>query len=145
MPETLGNDLPKIDSRYFVTLDDKTGTWRILDTHNPAIKSIKDFELNGLDSEVPDDNPAITIIPQMAFAVLVAKATKIGALTPSVLGFDQNKYQELEDEIVILKKELQEKQKEPVKVIPLGSEEFQLKSKIIDTLRALAISENIKL
>jgi len=69
----LGNE-----RRYFVVLDEINNTWRILDSRHPSLAG-KD-----LSEDLPDDSPAVIILTEGMFEVLLEEAQSKGLLPKGV-------------------------------------------------------------
>ena len=166
MPQSIANDMRGLGDRYFVKYEKRTGVWRILDLQHEEIKKFKNLEVEGIDAEVPDDSPAVMLIPQLAFTRLITEAINIGILDPPALtGPEKDSLKEenakLKEETAILKKEIEGSQigfnalldelkalkkiaQEPVRPIePPHSENFDIKKDIAEKLFRLAMAENI--
>ena len=128
---TIGNSLRERDVQYVAVKDETTHTWRILDTWHDALK--------GLDpeSDVPDDNEAVTILTEGGFISLVREATRLGVFQNANMGGDIEadpvEIQEMEDKIVKYKEEIVE-----LKQKTNESESFRLKEKAMGAVLRLA-------
>lgn len=138
----MGAALKQREEKYVVTKDE-AGTWRILDTWHPSLARM------GPDDEISDDSPAVLLVPDGAFVSLVKEAIQLGYIQHATLG---NKQPINLDELELLREERDklrienatlttklETQKEQTPV----SEPFRLKSKIVDSLLKLAVSEDL--
>lgn len=158
---TLSNDFGKLD-KYQITFNKITGTWRILDIQNESIKKIQNFDLEGVDIDIPDDSPAVTILTDAMFSKLIATAIKEGVLDESVVGLGKGSSSDNKLEIESLKHDIENYQEmyneQTIKMRDLekynntlreeiqknsGTESYKLKSQIINTLSKLAVAENI--
>ena len=74
------NMLRERDQQYIAHRDDSTKTWRILDTWHETLTGFD------VDDDVPDDSPAIKILTEGEFIVLVREAARIGVLENADLG-----------------------------------------------------------
>ena len=54
----LGNMLQGRDQQYVATKDDVTNTWRILETWHDDLKTLQ------VEDDVPDDSPAVNVLPK---------------------------------------------------------------------------------
>ena len=90
----IGNMLRDREAQYVANKDEKTATWRILDTWHDDLRSI------GPEDEVPDDSKAVSILTEGAFIALVKEAARLGVLENSQFGTG-----EAELESVILDKD----------------------------------------
>jgi hypothetical protein len=135
---TIGNSLRERDVQYIAVKDETTHTWRILDTWHDALK--------GLDpeSDVPDDNEAVTILTEGGFISLVREATRLGVLQNANLGgaieADTIETQEMEDKIVKYEEEISKYKEEIYKLKQKTneSESFRLKETAMGTVLRLA-------
>ena len=71
----LGNILRGREQQYVAHKDDRTKTWRVLDTWHESLTQI------GPDDEIEDDNPAVTILTEGEFISLVQEASRLGAVS----------------------------------------------------------------
>lgn len=153
MPNTLGTDLQGYAERYHVSFDKSTRAWRIIDLKDPEISKVQD-----IDEDIPDDNPAVTVIPELAFAKLIAEAIREGVLNPSVVGLDSDAKDvtDLKAEVLQLSNALEDRaeslrlkdvelQELRIKSQqPQGSEEYLLKRQVVDTLQKIVIAEDLR-
>ena len=140
-------DLPP----YVASYDEKTHVWRILDTRHKSLEGLD------LEDEVPDDSPAITLLPAGAWICLVQEAIEVGLIeNAAVRQESQGKVDVLEE----VNQELREENKrlrddynickEKVETLtkkvekPTRSDSFELKSKALDTILKLSIAEDVK-
>jgi len=70
----MGNMLRERDQQYIANRDDGTKTWRILDTWHESLIGYD------VDDEVQDDSPALKILTEGEFIVLIREAARIGVL-----------------------------------------------------------------
>ena len=140
---TIGNSLRERDVQYIAVKDETTHTWRILDTWHDALK--------GLDpeSDVPDDNEAVTILTEGGFISLVREATRLGVLQNANFGTG-----EAEHEAAILDKD-QEIQSLHEKILSLEesksevvrntshTEDYELKEKAMDNILKLVSMQDM--
>ena len=75
--------------QYIALRDETSKTWRILDTWHEALKELD------LEDDIPDDNPAVSILTESAFTALIKEAARLGVLENIDFGSD-NSY-ELEE------------------------------------------------
>ena len=144
LSSTIGNDLGSMPDKYAVLYDDVTKVYRVLDLKHPEIVKIqiKDVE----DIDIPDDHPAMTVITEMAFVKLIADAIKRGILAESVtgIGSDVKDIHDLKREIVDKDLKIQELERAlSQNRIDTRSEQYQLKSKVIDAVKQIALSGDI--
>ena len=79
----MGNMLRERDQQYIANRDETTKTWRILDSWHESLSAYS------VDDDVPDDSPAIKILSEGEFIVLVREAARIGVLENADLGTDE--------------------------------------------------------
>jgi hypothetical protein len=70
----MGNMLRDRDQQYIAHRDEATHTWRILDSWHETLSGYE------VDDDVPDDSPAIKILTEGEFIVLIREAARIGIL-----------------------------------------------------------------
>jgi len=126
----IGNMLRERGEQY-VANQDETGTWRILDTWNDALKVLEP------DEDVPDSSPAVTVMSEGAFLALMKEASRLGVLenASSLLGNEElnTKIRELQEHIVNLQSE-----KEELMVQTRRSDTFELKHEAMGAVLKLA-------
>ena len=129
---TMGNILRERDQQYIAHRDDKTQTWRILDTWH------EDLKLINPDDDISDDSAAVTIITEGCFHALVREAARLGLLENANLSADIDEYesiiQEKNDEIDRL--QTQTNIVDPIVREP-RSEAFDLKEKAMESILKL--------
>ena len=76
----MGNMLRDRDVQYVATKDEITHTWRILNTWRDELKTLQ------VDDDVPDDNPAVTILTEGEFIALIKEAARLGVLENATFG-----------------------------------------------------------
>ena len=76
----MGNMLRERDQQYIAVRDEATKTWRLLDTWHETLSGYS------VDDDVSDDSPAIKILTEGEFIVLVREAARIGILENANLG-----------------------------------------------------------
>ena len=79
----MGNMLRERDTQYIAVRDEASRTWRILDSWHETLSAYS------VEDEVPDDSPAIKILTEGEFIVLVREAARIGILENANLGNDE--------------------------------------------------------
>ena len=79
----MGNMLRERDTQYIAVRDEASRTWRILDSWHETLSAYS------VEDEVPDDSPAIKILTEGEFIVLVRDAARIGILENANLGNDE--------------------------------------------------------
>jgi len=147
----LGNTLRGREDQYVSIQDERTKTWRILDTWHESLKT------SDVEDDIPDDSPAVQIITENAFISLMREASRLGIMENAFSHMDNTDIldeelakveSELEDsyiEIENLKNTMQIlKESEPSK--PIVSEETYLKEKAMDAvMRITGLSDISKL
>ena len=73
--EAMGDLLKQQAKHWAVRYDERTGSWEILDLWHLSLASLSP------DDEVPDDSPALKILPADAFTTLLSEADRLGILT----------------------------------------------------------------
>jgi len=68
----LGETLKQQSKRYRVFLDPKYNVWRILDTWNSELSNLE------LNDDIPDDHPAVIILPNDALSAVVEELNRLG-------------------------------------------------------------------
>ena len=76
----MGNMLRERDQQYIAVRDEATKTWRLLDTWHETLSGYS------VDDDVADDSPAIKILSEGEFIVLIREAARIGVLENADLG-----------------------------------------------------------
>ena len=71
------------DQQYIAHRDETTHTWRILDSWHETLSNYD------VDDDVADDSPAIKILTEGEFIVLIREAARIGMLENANLGGDE--------------------------------------------------------
>ena len=71
------------DQQFIAQRDETTHTWRILDSWHETLSGYE------VDDDVPDDSPAIKILTEGEFIVLVREAARIGVLENADLGTEE--------------------------------------------------------
>ena len=138
MSRALGADFNNISERYIAKYDRLTHTWRIIDMQHP--EAIKRKETDG---EIPDGNPALTIIPELMFVELFQQATNEGLIHP--LDGIQVEMKDSEALIDKMKSEISELKETNHKLLEevKGTEGYRIKNKTLDILQKIAIAEDI--
>ena len=139
----MGNTLRDRDIQYVASKDGTTNTWRILNSWSEELKNL------GVEDEIPDDSPAVTIITEGEFIALIKEAARLGVLENATFGTG-----EAELEAVILDKD-QEIQKLNEKILSLKedksevirksshTEEYELKEKAMDNILKLVSLQDV--
>ena len=76
----IGNMLRDRDVQYIAIKDDKTQTWRILDTWSEGLKNVD------LEDDIDDENSAVKILTEGEFIALMKEAGRIGVLANAAVG-----------------------------------------------------------
>ena len=126
---TMGNILRERDQQYIAHRDEKTQTWRILDTWHDDLKLINP------DDDIADDSAAVTIITEGGFHALVREAARLGVLENANLSADVEEYESIiqEKNSEIARLQTQSNTVEPVIRDP-RSEAFDLKEKAMESI-----------
>ena len=133
----IGNILSGSEQQYVANKDSK-GTWRILDTWHEELKSMN------AEDEINDDSAAVVCLTEGQFIALIKEAGAQGVLSNVNFSQDEELEAQLvlkEDEIVDLKKQLEDqrhKQTEVIESQSLKSEEAILKEKAMSSILKLA-------
>ena len=125
----IGNMLRERGEQY-VANQDETGTWRVLDTWNDALKVLEP------DEDVPDSSPAVTIVKEGAFLALVKEASRLGVLANASMADNDelnNQIIGLQEQIVTLQTE-----KEGLMEKAQRTESFELKQQALGAVLKLA-------
>ena len=88
----LGNILAGSEQQYVANKDDKTATWRILDTWHEDLKKLQDAE-----EEIPDDSEAVKVLSEGQFIALIKEAARLGVLANANFGSEES---DLEPELI---------------------------------------------
>ena len=72
------------DQQYIAHRDETTKTWRLLDSWHETLSAYS------VEDEVPDDSPAIKILSEGEFIVLIREAARIGVLENANLGNEES-------------------------------------------------------
>jgi len=167
MDTGLGEGMRHMEKRFRATYNKQTGTWRLLDSWHDAMQKITDW-----NAEIPDDCPALIIITDEGFTCLAMEAARLGILGKAVMPKEvdpeiisgvegikaeyhelQQKYEDLQKEnrgFVVEVQDLQRKNDElkgevaRAKQVPPMSDQYTLKSQIVQGLVKLAGMESIK-
>tara|TARA_Y100001963_G_scaffold141770_1_gene210414 strand:- start:2551 stop:2991 length:441 start_codon:yes stop_codon:yes gene_type:complete len=133
----IGNILSGSEQQYVAAKDDK-GTWRILDTWHEELKSMD------ADDDISDDSAAVVCLSEGQFIALIKEAGAQGVLSNVNFSQDEELEAQLvlkEDEIIDLKKQLEDQKQKQTEVIEsqsLKSEEAILKEKAMSSILKLA-------
>jgi len=146
----LGSMLKDRDQQYVASKDENTRTWRILDTWSEELKTI------GVEDEIPDDSPSVTVLTEGAFIALIKEAARVGVLENASLGGGGGEEVDTE-EATQLEQELSEIREKAVKYEEENnslryklqesqnlSEPFKIKSKAMEAVLKLAAMSDIE-
>ena len=78
----MGNVLRERDQQYIANRDEKTQTWRILDTWHDDLRNLTP------EDDVPDESSALTILTEGGFIALIREAARLGVLQNATTGGD---------------------------------------------------------
>ena len=150
----MGNMLRERDQQYIAVRDEASRTWRILDSWHETLSAYS------VEDEVPDDSPAIKILTEGEFIVLVREAARIGILENANLGgpeeesnvdFDiiseehESKISEMEKEIVQYRTEITQLKAEnqQLNIKSQRSEGFELKEMAMNSILKLTAMSDL--
>ena len=139
----LGNLLQGREQQYVANKDDKTQTWRVLDTWHEALKSLN------VDDDVPDDSPAITVLTEGAFIALEKEAARLGILENASFGTGEAEYEaamlDKNQEVQKLREEMLTKDLEIEKLQKRinSTEDYVLKEKAMESILKLAAMSDV--
>ncbi len=68
----IGKTFQETGEHYSIVFDSRTGVWRILDLWSPTLES-KDYP-----DDIPDTDPAVTLLNQAAFEALMKEVKRLG-------------------------------------------------------------------
>ena len=123
------------DVQYVATKDEVTNTWRILNTWSDELKTLQ------VDDDVPDDNPAVTVLTEGEFIALVREAARLGVLEHANFnaGIDSTEFDAIisdqEKEIKLLRTQVGHKTEH--------SEEYDLKEKAMNSILKLVSLQDV--
>lgn len=146
MPE--GEYLRNRDKRYAAKYDEINHVWKVLDTWHESLRGLTAAD------DIPDDSPALQIIPEAAFVELIREAEAVGYLSNlpgatvednseevEALTKELEEYKERLESALRHKVELENKlsdiKKEEVKK-PQRSEEVDFRFHVVDAMTKLA-------
>jgi len=133
----MGNMLRDRDVQYVASKDETTNTWRILNTWSDELKNLQ------VDDDVPDDNPAVTVLTEGEFISLVKEAARLGVLEHASFNNDTD-INTTEFDMIISD---QDKEIKMLKT-QLGqttdhSEDYDLKEKAMDSIIKLVSLQDV--
>ena len=148
----MGNMLRERDQQYIAHRDETTKTWRLLDSWHETLSAYS------VEDEVPDASPAIKILSEGEFIVLIREAARIGVLENANLGSDEpsvefdiiseeheSKISEMEKEIVQYRTEITrlEVENQKLNVKAQRSEGFELKEMAMNSILKLTAMSDL--
>ena len=149
----MGNMLRERDQQYIARRDDTTHTWRILDTWHETLSGYD------VEDDVPDDSPAIKILTEGEFIVLVREAARIGVLEHANLGGNEaestdfgiineaqeGRIEEMETDIVEYKNKIRrlEQRNNELNLQTQRSEGFELKEMAMTSILKLTAMSDV--
>ena len=136
----LGNLLQGRDQQYVASKDERTNTWRVLDTWHEALKNLQ------VDDDVSDDNPAVTVLTEGGFIALIKEAARTGILENAQ--FDAGEENTVEHDALIMEKDQMinqlnqritqlEDDKSVITRQVSHTEDYELKGKAMDSILKL--------
>ncbi len=139
----VGMFLKERDVQYVAHRDEKTQTWRILDTWNESLMDL------GPDDEIPDDSPGVMIITEGAFIALIKEGARLGVIQNASFSEHATLERDLltkdEDNLDLKKQILDlEEQLQTAKQSPHRSEGFELKEMAMQTLLKLTSMSDLE-
>ena len=150
----MGNMLRERDQQYIAVRDEATKTWRLLDTWHETLSGYS------VDDDVSDDSPAIKILSEGEFIVLVREAARIGVLENADLGGGgtdeeafgiiseehESRIEEMEQKIVQYKQEISrlEAENKALDVKVQRSEGFELKEMAMNSILKLTAMSDVE-
>jgi len=123
-------------SRFRANFNYETGVWRIYDLWHDDLA-----QYSGLDDDIPDTSPAVTILSEGMFNAVINEADRLG-----ILGKLKNVTPEQDDKVLEEIKQIKEElQKEELKVDKREyTERYLLRSRIIEANLRLASMDSIE-
>lgn len=150
----MGNMLRERDQQYIAVRDEATKTWRLLDTWHETLSGYS------VDDDVADDSPAIKILSEGEFIVLIREAARIGVLENADLGGGEadeeafgiiseeheSRIGEMEQKIVQYKQEISrlETENKALDVKVQRSEGFELKEMAMNSILKLTAMSDVE-
>ena len=144
----LGSMLKDREQQYVASKDENTRTWRILDTWSEELKNL------GVDDEIPDDSPAVTILTEGGFIALIKEAARVGVLENASLGggggVDTEEMEQLDQEVSEIREKVVKYEEEnnslrnQLRESQNLSEPFKIKSKAMEAVLKLAAMSDIE-
>ena len=139
----LGNLLQGREQQYVAQKEDKTRTWRVLDTWHDSLKALQ------VEDEIPDDSPAITILTEGAFMALVKEAARLGILENATFGTGEAEFEaallDKNQEVQALREEMLNKDLEIEKLQKRinSTEDYVLKERAMESILKLAAMSDV--
>ena len=139
----LGNMLQGREQQYVAQKEDKTQTWRVLDTWHDALKALN------VEDDVDDDNPAVTVLTEGAFIALVKEAARLGILENATFGTGEAEHEaailDKNQEVQKLREEMLNKDLEIEKLQKRinSTEDYVLKERAMESILKLAAMSDV--
>ena len=139
----MGNMLRDRDVQYVASKDETTNTWRILNTWSDELKNLQ------VEDDVPDDNPAVTVLTEGEFIALVKEAARLGVLENATFGTGEAELEAVildkDQEIQTLNETILSSKEDKSEVIRKSShtEEYELKEKAMASIIKLVSLQDV--
>jgi hypothetical protein len=139
----LGNMLQGREQQYVASKDEKTNTWRVLNTWHEALKSLQ------VDDDVSDDSPAITVLTEGEFIALIKEAARTGILENATYGTGEAEHEsqmlDKDQELHKLREEMLTKDLEIEKLQKRinSTEDYVLKERAMESILKLAAMSDV--
>ena len=139
----MGNMLRDRDVQYVASKDETTNTWRILNTWSDELKNLQ------VEDDVPDDNPAVTVLTEGEFIALVKEAARLGVLENATFGTGEAELEAVildkDQEIQTLNETILSLKEDKSEVIRKSShtEEYELKEKAMASIIKLVSLQDV--
>jgi len=140
----LGNILSGSEQQYVANKDDKTATWRILDTWHEDLKKLQDAE-----EEIPDDSEAVKVLSEGQFIALIKEAARLGVLANANFGSEESDLEpeliKKDEEINTLQEKISKLKQENSQVLESTSrtDEYALKEKAMSSILKLVSMQDM--
>ena len=140
----LGNILSGSEQQYVANKDDKTATWRILDTWHEDLKKLQDAE-----EEIPDDSEAVKVLSEGQFIALIKEAARLGVLANANFGSEESDLEpeliKKDEEINTLQEQISKLKQENSQVLESTSrtDEYALKEKAMSSILKLVSMQDM--
>ena len=140
----LGNILSGSEQQYVAHKDDKTATWRILDTWHEDLKKLQDAE-----EEIPDDSEAVKVLSEGQFIALITEAARLGVLANVNFGSEESDLEpeiiKKDEEINALQEQISKLKQENSQVLESTSrtDEYALKEKAMSSILKLVSMQDM--